>query len=91
MPTKPFYLVDQVKMDSPASLAGLKHGDKVLQFGSIRAETVSPASMKQVVMHSIGRGIGVTVYRNGEGMVQLTLVPQRWDGPGLLGCHLLDL
>jgi len=89
--TEPFYLVDQVFEDSPAFLAGLKIGDKVLQFGSITRLNKSADAMQKLVKHSTGKKISVTVYRLGEGQVYLQLTPQHWQGRGLLGCNLKDI
>jgi len=87
----PFYLVDQVMEDSPANLAGLKIGDQVIQFGSIIKSNKTGDAMQQIVSHSIGKPITVHVLRVGEGIVQLQLIPQHWNGRGLLGCHLTDI
>jgi len=77
--------------DSPAYVAGLKIGDKILQFGTITKQNQTPQSMSQVVQNSVGRPIPVTVYRNGEGLVEVHVLPQRWSGQGLLGCHLTPI
>jgi len=45
--------------------------------------------MANVVQHSVGRPISVTVYRNGEGVKALHLIPARWSGQGLLGYELM--
>ena len=90
-PLDAFFLVDQVFEDSPAQSAGLRIGDKVVQFGSIVKSNNSKDAMRAVVANSVGRGVRVVVYRVGEGMVALQLIPQRWSGQGLLGCHLADI
>ena len=90
-PLDAFFLVDQVYDDSPAQSAGLCIGDKVLQFGSVVKRSNSKDAMRAVVSNSVGRAVRVVVYRVGEGMVTLQLVPQRWSGQGLLGCHLADI
>ena len=90
-PLDAFFLVDQVFEDSPAQSAGLRIGDRVLQFGSVVRSTNSKEAMRGVVANSVGRGVRVVVYRVGEGMVTLQLIPQRWNGQGLLGCHLADI
>ena len=90
-PLDAFFLVDQVFEDSPAQSAGLRIGDKVVQFGSIVKSNNSKDAMRAVVSNSVGRGVRVVVYRVGEGMVTLQLIPQRWSGQGLLGCHLADI
>ena len=90
-PLDAFFLVDQVWEDSPAQVAGLRIGDRVLVFGSVRKANNSKEAMRQVVANSVGRGIRVEVYTVGEGIRTLNLIPQRWAGQGLLGCHLADL
>ena len=89
-PLDAFFLVDQVFEDSPAQSAGLHIGDKVLQFGSVTKDNNSKDAMRGVVSNSVGRGVRVVVYRVGDGLVTLQLIPQRWSGQGLLGCHLAD-
>jgi predicted metalloprotease with PDZ domain len=86
----PFYVVNSVSEDSPASVAGLRAGDLVLQFGSITAANKSAASMAAVVSSSVGRALHVTVKRDRE-IKQLRLIPQAWGGRGMLGCHLVDV
>ena len=90
-PLDAFFLVDQVFEDSPAQSAGLRIGDKVLQFGSVVKANNTKDAMRAVVGNSVGRGVRVVVYRVGEGLVVLQLIPQRWSGQGLLGCHLADI
>jgi predicted metalloprotease with PDZ domain len=86
----PFYVVNSVSEDSPASVAGLRAGDLVLQFGSVTAANKSAASMAAVVSSSVGRALHVTVKREKE-IKQLRLIPQAWGGRGMLGCHLVDV
>ena len=90
-PLDAFFLVDQVFEDSPAQSAGLRIGDRVLSFGSVTRRSYTKDAMRAVVANSVGRGIRVDVYRVGEGLKTLTLVPQQWAGQGLLGCHLTDV
>jgi len=90
-PRDAFFLVDQVFENSPAQSADLHIGDQILLFGSIHKQNYQPQTLKQLVENSKGRGIRVTVYRNGEGIQTLTLVPQAWEGQGLLGCHLTPI
>ncbi len=86
-----FYLVDQVFDNSPAQLADLRVGDRIVTFGSVNHDNFSNPAMAEVTRASIGRGITVKVKRNENGtdkIVELLLIPQRWSGQGLLGCHL---
>lgn len=83
-----FYAVDEMFEGSPASAAGLRTGDVVLKFGSVTKENETPGALAAVVQGSEGRPLPVVVYRNGEGVVEVSLVPRQWGGRGLLGCHL---
>ena len=85
---KPFYLVDKIFSGSPAQDAGLKSGDLVIQFGSMVNENKSPQLLQEIVKSSINKPIPVTVKRNPEGILGLSLTPKKWSGRGLLGCHL---
>ena len=85
---KPFYLVDKIFAGSPAQDAGLKSGDLVIQFGSMVNENKSPQLLQEIVKSSINKPIPVTIKRNPEGILGLSLVPKQWSGRGLLGCHL---
>jgi 26S proteasome non-ATPase regulatory subunit 9 len=87
-PTQAFFLVDNVSPESPAQRCGLRIGDQIVQFGTLTRATQTAEKVRQTVLASVGRTLPITVYRNGEGLVELELAPQRWAGDGLLGCHL---
>jgi 26S proteasome non-ATPase regulatory subunit 9 len=92
------FAVTDVAARSPASDAGLRAGDLILKFGPI--ETAADAArLSSVVVNSEGMPLMVVVRRvaedsdrsgrrSGGELVDLTLVPQRWGGKGLLGCSL---
>jgi hypothetical protein len=45
----------------------------------------------ELVKENVGKVIEVDVLRSDgleESILSLSLTPQPWDGPGLLGCHL---
>ncbi|GFR41723.1 hypothetical protein Agub_g2474 [Astrephomene gubernaculifera] len=100
----PFALVDEVSEGSPAALAGLQVGDLLCGFGDVAVTTTSqqqpPASSSSsasllqrvagVLASSEGRQVVTRVLRQGAPR-ELQLVPQRWAGRGLLGCHLRPL
>jgi len=90
-PLNAFYLVDKIFENSPANICGLKTGDKILQFGSVVKSNKTPKAVQDVVANSVGRPVKVTVYRVGEGIKEVYLTPQKWEGKGMLGCHLLDV
>jgi len=91
---KPFYLVDEVFEDSPASVSGLQVGDQILQFGTVTADNKilgdGTPSLARVVASSEGRPIQVLVERDGN-IIALKLTPQVWAGQGKLGCHLQNV
>jgi len=86
---KPFMLVKSVMEDSPAAESGLKTGDIIVQFGTITHNNYSTELLQSIVTSSVDKAIPVVVRRNPEGIFELNLVPKRWNGMGLLGCHLV--
>jgi 26S proteasome non-ATPase regulatory subunit 9 len=86
-----FYLVDNVNQDSPAQISGLRIGDKVVQFGSMNKTNFSPSAVAEIVRNSLNKEVLVVIYRNGEGIKHIKLIPQTWSGQGLLGCHLQNI
>ncbi|XP_075390173.1 26S proteasome non-ATPase regulatory subunit 9 [Tenrec ecaudatus] len=90
-PTQAFAKVNSISPGSPASLAGLQLEDAIVEFGSVNARNFqSLQNVANVVQHSEGKPLNVTVIRRGE-RHQLRLVPTRWAGKGLLGCNILPL
>lgn len=86
-------LVDSVMEESPAASGGLKVGDIVIKYGSVDVATYM-AEDKEYLLEdvnsattsSIGRPIRVEVVRGSESPI-LSITPNKWDGPGILGCH----
>jgi 26S proteasome non-ATPase regulatory subunit 9 len=92
--TPAFAIVNTVSPSSPAETAGLKSGDKIIQFGDVdwlNHEKLSKVA--QVVGRNEGRTILVVVERDGQSApLRISLVPRRdWGGRGTLGCHLKEL
>ncbi|KAF7314323.1 Nas2-N domain-containing protein [Mycena kentingensis (nom. inval.)] len=88
---KPFAKVDGLSPGSPAAEAGLLHGDLIVQFASLTQHSFSSSSLSplvEVVSQHENRAIPLKVQRNGQTVV-LSLVPKRWPGRGLLGCHIV--
>ena len=91
-----FAVIDEVSPSSPAAAAGLLVGDAVLSLGGVRAAeghaggAAALAALGPAVASSEGRPLEVVVLRRGE-RVALSLTPRRWEGRGLLGCHLRPL
>ncbi|CBZ54281.1 hypothetical protein NCLIV_047130 [Neospora caninum Liverpool] len=114
-PFTPFAKISELHENSPASKAGLRLDDLVLQLGSIfihkeslprlseagnaqaaaypGGDTPGCTSVEQVfeklpqeVGNHVGQEISITVFRN-NAMVNLKLIPQTWEGMGLVGCR----
>lgn len=85
--------VDEVMEGSPAAAGGLKPGDIIIKYGSVdvsmyMAEDKSYLleDVNSVTRSSVGRSIRVEALRGTE-MPILSVVPAKWSGPGVLGCH----
>ncbi|KAF6278070.1 hypothetical protein mRhiFer1_009359 [Rhinolophus ferrumequinum] len=90
-PPQAFAKVNSISPGSPASLAGLQVDDEIVEFGSVNTQNFqSLQNIGNVVQHSEGKPLNVTVTRRGE-KHQLRLVPTRWAGKGLLGCNIIPL
>jgi 26S proteasome non-ATPase regulatory subunit 9 len=98
-----FAVIDEVSANSPAESAGLQVGDMLLALAGVHASLSAPSgasgtsaaaaalgALGPAVSSAEGRPVGVTVLRRGE-RVTLQLTPRRWEGRGLLGCHLRPL
>ncbi|XP_075034107.1 26S proteasome non-ATPase regulatory subunit 9 [Mixophyes fleayi] len=86
-----FARVDTVTSGSPASMSGLQVGDEIAKFGSVNINNFQTLqNIANVVQHSEGRPLSVTVIRDGKS-VNLGLTPQRWNGKGLLGCNIIPI
>lgn len=89
MDNSPFAVVKDVCPDSPAETAGLQKGDLVIRFGQVSAQSMSSWTDVQLETNRHeNQPFSIVVLRE-EKTVHLTLCPQRWSGPGLLGCHLV--
>uniref|UniRef100_A0A8C6Q026 26S proteasome non-ATPase regulatory subunit 9 n=1 Tax=Nothobranchius furzeri TaxID=105023 RepID=A0A8C6Q026_NOTFU len=87
----PFARVDSVTEGSPASGAGLRLGDEIIEFGSVNTENFQNLqNIAAVVQHSEGKPLRVSVIRSGQ-KAQMSLTPQRWSGRGLLGCNIVPV
>lgn len=90
----PCLVVAKVDAGSPAAEAGLSVGMRILQYGVVtHAELAAEglAALARETSSHEGEPITVWVQKPGElneDPTDLVLVPQRWSGPGLLGCAL---
>ncbi|EEB07485.1 26S proteasome regulator [Schizosaccharomyces japonicus yFS275] len=84
-----FCYVDAVSPGSPIQEAGVCLGDEIVRFGT--ATQMSDLSV--AVQANENKPISVMLARDqGNGshtLVTLLVTPRRWNGPGLLGCHLM--
>ncbi|KAI0228938.1 26S proteasome non-ATPase regulatory subunit 9 [Lamellibrachia satsuma] len=88
---QPFARVALVDTGSPASNAGLQVGDELLEFGSVTQENfTSLQDIAAVVKHSNGHAVTLVVLREVK-TKRLSLTPQTWRGPGLLGCKIVPI
>lgn len=86
-----FLAVTYVNPSSPADVCGLQKDDQILLFGSINADNFK--ELKQIgdlVTHQCNRKIALTIKR-GDRTLNLQLVPQQWQGRGLLGCNIITI
>ena len=92
----PFALIDEVSPNSPASMAGIQVNDELLQFDTINATNHENFSaIAKLLPEKEEKEIRVKVRRRREmdwGEVyevkELILKPRKWEGRGLLGCHI---
>jgi hypothetical protein len=86
---RPFRLVASVEVGGPAQRAGLRAGDRIVEFGPVTIDSCTAGSLAEVTKGSEGRALCVRVLRSGsDGLIRLNLVPSKWEGKGLLGCAL---
>lgn len=96
-PTSYLARVDGVMPDSPAFACGIRRGDSLVRFGPVNADSVARSgipALQQIaalVQRSEDTEVVVEVERPEGNRVELKLVPKRWAGRGLLGCHIVPM
>eukprot|EP01128_Nolandella_sp_AFSM9_P011204 TRINITY_DN7923_c0_g1_i1.p1 TRINITY_DN7923_c0_g1~~TRINITY_DN7923_c0_g1_i1.p1 ORF type:complete len:265 (+),score=70.65 TRINITY_DN7923_c0_g1_i1:64-795(+) len=91
-----FARVNSVAPSSPASESGMREGDLVFAFSSVTASNHNNLKAIPTVVKE-GMPITVRVVRpsssspSSSEVVRLSLLPRKWEGRGLLGCHLLPI
>jgi len=81
--------VETVTAQSPAAAAGLQPGDLIVSFHGIRAPVQGPLTLiGECVRDHVGQPLRLVVRRNRD-LQLLTLTPDHWAGPGLLGCRVV--
>eukprot|EP00158_Paraphelidium_tribonemae_P005388 Partr_v1_DN27311_c4_g2_i1_m46732 putative 26S Proteasome non-ATPase regulatory subunit len=95
---KVFAVIDALLPDSPADMAGLKRGDGIVEFGSVSNAITGSGLLEKIaaqVQASENQTIALKVIRNFASdlddtatITDIQLIPQKWSGRGLLGCHI---
>ena len=76
--------------NSPAAFAGLKVGDSVVEFGTLKSDNFSSLkSVSAIVEASINQNIRVRVIRDGS-IKTLLLKPKPWAGGSTLKLFLVE-
>lgn len=84
-----FARIASVSEHSPAFMGGLRIGDLVVSFGYVNQSNHEDLqAMRDVVVANEDCPVEVAVVR-GDKVHYLSVVPTKWRGPGLLGCHFL--
>jgi 26S proteasome regulatory subunit N4 len=87
----PFLKVNTCQEGSPAHDSGLREGDLVTKLSALTAGQFARERFPSVAAQVVeGKPIRVHVLRNGEYMT-FSLTPRKWNGQGLLGCHLVEI
>lgn len=83
----PFCKIVEVKIGSPADTGGLRPGDLLLKYGAVHSLNHNNLkAMVDVTKACYKKEIGVRIVRSGLEK-ELVVIPQEWDGPGILGCR----
>ncbi|XP_003744889.1 26S proteasome non-ATPase regulatory subunit 9 [Galendromus occidentalis] len=91
---KAFLKLDIVEEGSQAEIAGLRTGDLITEFGSIRKSNFNDmASIAMLVKNSIGKALKIRLLRGlSLASYDVLLVPRDVDGRGpKLGCKIVPL
>lgn len=87
----PIARVEKVDANSPGKKSGLQVGDRILCFGTILRTVGGMQDLKRLSQHLMeneNKEIIMVVLRGAE-LVNLRLIPSKWEGRGLLGCYLV--
>lgn len=88
----PFAKVTSVLINSPAFIAGIKEDDLIILFGSVNKSVINPLEkIGNIVKINENKNINIEIIRKETDInnkIQLNLIPQKWEGNGLLGCKL---
>ena len=87
----PFAYVNSVIVDSPAYKAGLRDDDGIISFCDITSTMQNPLEKVSLLVRSNeNKEIKLIIVKKGQlNTSEITLLPQKWEGNGLLGCRLV--
>lgn len=96
---QPFALIDIVSPTSPASDAGLIVEDKIIAVGAVSLRSSPTPTQAMSLLPGLlreheNRPVDIVVKRSVASTMLvkvLKLTPRRWEGQGLLGCHIVPL
>jgi 26S proteasome non-ATPase regulatory subunit 9 len=89
--THAFATIDEVAENSPAAASGLQVGDLMIRFAHVTLQTPNwLTAVSGALTAGEGKELEAVVLRDGQEL-KLKLTPQKWEGRGLLGCHLQPL
>ena len=79
-------IIERVKPDSPAALAGLKPNDRIV---SVNGNTVTNVRHDLISIINNSAGVALELSIQKQGLIrQVTIVPETTDGKGLIGIQL---
>lgn len=86
-----FARVTGVKNGSPSHVAGLQLDDLIIQFHTVHAANHDQLrNISRTVIKNLNNELKIKIKR-ADDILLLSLVPQAWDGAGLLGCKLVQI
>lgn len=87
---EPFAKVTFINENSPASTAGFKVDDELLEFGTLKRDNFKELTqVAEIVKHRENSSISVKIRRDRNRIYSISLVPKKWSGRGLLGCNIV--
>lgn len=89
-----FAAIENVELNSPAAVAGLESGDKILKFGYVDVTNHRHLqNLAPIVKNNVGGIIETVVEKEkSNNRVLLKLSPStNWGGRGLLGCKITEI
>ncbi|EEH51952.1 uncharacterized protein MICPUCDRAFT_7568, partial [Micromonas pusilla CCMP1545] len=91
--TAAFAVVDEMHGGSPAASAGLRLHDRVIAFGGVERGAENENILPRVAaLLAAKEGAEVPVWvTRGTDRVRVFVTPAKWEGRGLLGCHMRPL